>query len=604
MSTREGGLYILKRIAQLLIRINQNTSIVRKIIVLTLCLIFFSLILVSSTYYINIRSLIENEVKSTYEMITRQYANSVSYKLNIYENLTSSITTLNSIQKALSMKNIDYYTNLQNDEEISSSIDFLSAGYRNSQIDAIQVFAFNPAIDFQGKYTDSVDHLREASWFEQTDMSSRKLQFLSSPDQLGVLSFVKVILSLQQDNRLELIGVVKIDVIKQSLFQLTDSRIGNMSDLMVYTLNENGKIMYKNSSQDFKSTGLSLSDLPGSERVVEVKIGRNPAIAVIQDIAYRGWKAVVIFPINDVSEKIGKAIVLIIISMIFIGAVSIVIILLFSKSLGRRLKLLLVKMEKVKKGNLTIDYVMNAEDEIGIVDRNFNEMVEKLKQTINENYLQKLGKREAELKALQFQINPHFLYNTLECVNSLAIVNNNTEISTIVLKLGEILRYNLGNNHSEYVELREEIKQIHNYIDIFKIRFGDRFNVIFDIPGELENCKILRFILQPIIENFVVHGFSSKRQAGCAEILATEKDGMLEITIQDDGAGIPENKLKEINKMLKISEEWQLDGKEKSIGLQNVNSRIKLAYGEEYGLEIESLYEVGTIVRITIPLKI
>ncbi len=570
---------------------------------LTLCLIFLSLMAVSCSYYVSMSSIIENEVTSTYEMITEQYASSVSYKLNIFENLISGIATSNSIQKALStMQSSDYFNNMQKNIDVSNEIDFLRSGYDYSQIDEIKIYFMNPGFDLFGKYAENIENVQNNDWYKQIDMKKRKLEILSSPDDKGDLSLVKVISSLQQDNRMDIIGLIKINVNKKNLYQLSDKRIDKVQNLKIYTLDETGKVIYQNCPESLKDIGLSGEDLKRKDSEIPLmNTGGGSALAVLRNMQYRDFKCIIVFPTDSVNVKIRNAIALMLIAIISIGAVSLIIILSFSASFGKRLKYLLGHMEKVKKGDLNVTDASGYNDEIGIVHNNFNEMVEKLKQTINENYVQKLKKREAELKALQFQINPHFLYNTLECINSIAIVNNCMEISKIVLKLGEMLRYNLNNNVSEYVEFKEEINQIHNYVDIQKVRFGDKFSVIFDIPEELESRRILRFILQPVIENFIVHGFTDKKEKGCAEISATEKDGIIEIDIQDDGTGIPEHRLTLINDRLKINDEWQVDGNKKSIGLQNVNSRIKLAYGEEFGLEIKSIQNIGTLVKIRIP---
>lgn len=597
----KGGIYIFSGIKGFIRNINHNTSIVRKILTLTLCLIFISLLIVSYTYYISMSSIIQNEVKSTYEMIAEQYASSVSYKMNIFENLVSGIATSNSIQKNLSMQQTDYFENIQMNIEINNAIDFLGSGYDYSQINNIKLYFMNPSFDLFGKYAEKMENAEKSDWYKLFDTKKRKLQVLSSPDDKGVLSLVKIISSLQQNNRMDVIGLVKIDINKQNLFKLSDKRVDKIQNLKIFVLDDASKVIYQNCRESYNALGLTDKEVELTDREVGVNSSGISALAVIRNMQYRDFKCIVVFPTDSVNVKIRNAIALILISIISIGAISIFIILIFSSSFAKRLKYLLGHMEKVKKGDFKVSHAIDYNDEIGIVHNNFNEMVEKLNQSINENYVQKLKKREAELKALQFQINPHFLYNTLECINSIAIVNNNMQISKIVLKLGEMLRYNLNNTVSEYVELKEEIKQIHNYVDIQKIRFGDKFSVVFDIPEELENIKILRFILQPVIENFIVHGFTDKKEKGCAEISVHERDGNIEFEIRDDGTGIPEYRLTQINDRLKVNDEWQVDGKKKSIGLQNVNSRIKLAYGEEYGLEITSIENIGTIVKIIIP---
>jgi two-component system sensor histidine kinase YesM len=200
-----------------------------------------------------------------------------------------------------------------------------------------------------------------------------------------------------------------------------------------------------------------------------------------------------------------------------------------------------------------------------------------------------------QLKMLQAQINPHFLYNTLNLISSLSILEGAESVSEISNKLSLLLRYSL--NRPDIVKLNEELSQIENYIYILKIRFPEKINFEIYIDDDVSDFYIPKFIIQPIVENAVKHGLEP-RGHGTIRIEVRRAEN-LTISVEDDGAGIPEDKLNYINKCLACESNYKLDSK---IGINNVNFRIKEYYGKEYGINILSDEGNGTKVTIVLPI--
>lgn len=270
-------------------------------------------------------------------------------------------------------------------------------------------------------------------------------------------------------------------------------------------------------------------------------------------------------------------------------------------NLYKRVNILLNKMRKVENGDMDVTERISGSDEIAVIDHYFNDMVKKLNDLIEDNYIQQIEKREAELDALQFQINPHFLYNTLASINSMASVRGYNEISEITEKLGDMFRYSINSSSAEFVTLKEELEHIKNYIDIENIRFGNKIQIYLDVDYHLNNLKVLKFILQPIVENCIKHGFINlKKTEGFIEVTASIKDKCLYLEICDDGNGMDSLQMKGINDTFIERGKNKKDYKS-SIGLKNVNMRIKLAFGDEYGLKINSQKGVGTEVIYKLP---
>ncbi|HEX2947687.1 MAG TPA: sensor histidine kinase [Clostridia bacterium] len=220
---------------------------------------------------------------------------------------------------------------------------------------------------------------------------------------------------------------------------------------------------------------------------------------------------------------------------------------------------------------------------------------------INKIYSIKLRQKEAELNSLQNQINPHFLYNTLESIRGAALYHGITEIAAMSKALSLLFRYSISDR--VLVTIKEELQHLENYISIQNFRYENKFELQYNIPPELMNYKVLKLTLQPLIENSIKHGLEMKLGKGTISIEVLVLDSNIKIIISDDGLGIPAKKLEELNRSL-ASEKSQaaMEGDRSStgIGVVNVNSRIKLYFGEQYGLKFREAL-VGTTVEITLP---
>lgn len=184
----------------------------------------------------------------------------------------------------------------------------------------------------------------------------------------------------------------------------------------------------------------------------------------------------------------------------------------YSKDFSSRVELLVKKFRRAETGDLSVSEKISGTDEIAVLDQQFNRMLGKLDQLIKTSYVQKLENKEAQLKNLQLQINPHFLYNTLETISSIAAVKQVFVVCDICGKLGEIFRYSLGKDYGELVPLEQEMTHIKNYMFIQKIRYGDRLQVFYNIDVDAVHVYIPRFILQPIVENAISHGLSNLKK--------------------------------------------------------------------------------------------
>lgn len=254
-------------------------------------------------------------------------------------------------------------------------------------------------------------------------------------------------------------------------------------------------------------------------------------------------------------------------------------------------------MKKVSKGEKRVNIQVDRYDEIGFLADSFNDMTSEIENLVHTIYKEQLTRKEVEIKALQAQINPHFLFNTLETINWHAQLKGAPEISNMVTALSSIMEANIGRDN-KLITFREELKYIENYISIMTYRYEGRLHFEKMIDPSILNIRIPRLILQPIVENAIIHGIGQTTEIGKIVVTAKLSEGHILIEVSDNGKGMTKQQLNDLRKCFAYGND-----ESKSIGLENVNKRLKLFYGDAYGIEIMSEPHIYTKVIITIPEK-
>lgn len=268
------------------------------------------------------------------------------------------------------------------------------------------------------------------------------------------------------------------------------------------------------------------------------------------------------------------------------------------------LYVLMKKMKMVERGNLDVKVPVNGPKEIRELATYFQQMIDRIKELIIETIKKEAATKNAELRALKTQIDAHFLYNTLENIKMMAELEEKYEISDALTSLSDMLRYNLNWNE-EFVELRQELNHIKNYVDIMNLRTSQRIRLEIFIPDELMKQEIPKMSLQPLVENAIKHGIYPiiHERQGRITIEAVTNDDKVRIDVTDNGRGISEAELQRLNGgVYDIPSSKRLD-KESGLGLRNVHERIELSYGKDYGLKITSEKGSFTKVSITLPFR-
>jgi two-component system, sensor histidine kinase YesM len=279
-------------------------------------------------------------------------------------------------------------------------------------------------------------------------------------------------------------------------------------------------------------------------------------------------------------------------------AVALTISVIFTFTLTRPLKTLELHMKRVvEKGDFDQRVAIDSPNEIGMLARTFNLMIMKIKDLMAQIVQEQESKRISDLKALQAQIQPHFLYNTLDSIIWMAEMGKMDEVVRMTSAFAKLLRASISEG-DELVPIAVELNHIRNYLTIQQMRYRSKFSYSIEVPEELQKLKILRLVLQPLVENAIYHGMKHKPETGHIRITGRRISGMIELIVADDGVGMPPEKLHAIIARLQSQNDAHSSS---GVGVQNVNHRIALYFGPAFGLRYESELEEGTTVFVRIP---
>ena len=312
-------------------------------------------------------------------------------------------------------------------------------------------------------------------------------------------------------------------------------------------------------------------------------------------------KSIVFSPLAGLNKSVLITIMVSLLIAVFFSVI-------FTKSIVKPIRKVQIGMKQTEKGKWKKIKRLKGTDEISSLVISYNKMVDKLSTLMEQLYRTELEqhrilfeKQSIELQALQLQINPHFLYNSLETINGYAILHDENEISKMVVALSKMFRYSIEN--LKIVNLGEELKHIKNYLILEEHRFQQKIKVQYEIPEKYYMVDVVKLTLQPLIENAVQHGIKKQLENHLICIKAYEESGNLVIKIKDNGKGIPESRLEEIQSVLNFdSLNTDEDDNLIGIGLLNVHRRIKIIFGQEYGINIISKENKGTTIKVKIPL--
>lgn len=317
-----------------------------------------------------------------------------------------------------------------------------------------------------------------------------------------------------------------------------------------------------------------------------------------------GWKVINIVDKDNLFYEVNLLRYLTFACLAVIVIIVMIVIIVFSNKFYESVKVIVNGMNEVKKGNFNVRIELNTEDELSFIGDEFNQMSSKINSLVKDitnqsEYIIELSnkRREAEIKAIVAQINPHFLYNTLDCINWMAIKNENYEVSNMVGNLAQILRYSIGDINKE-VSIYEEVEWLKKYVYLQQLRFNNSFALDLNVNENVLGCRIHKLMLQPLVENCIIHGFKGYDNGRELKVSINKfENSYILITVKDNGNGIEQKKLEEIINNIESGE-----NEDENIGIRNIYDRIKIYYGEVTKFEIKSIEGEGTTIKLSIPL--
>ncbi|NEN86822.1 cache domain-containing sensor histidine kinase [Paenibacillus elgii] len=349
-------------------------------------------------------------------------------------------------------------------------------------------------------------------------------------------------------------------------------------------------------TSDYTKMNDTIQNMKSKSGSFFITVQGEEKFAVYSVSDYTNWSYVVVIPASEILGKVNEMQKFMLIVISVTGILIFGITLLLSRFFYKPLEKLVLAMQKIENRRLDFKIKDNRGDEYKRVYQGFNDMVDELNVLIRDLENEKILNQEAEIKLLQAQINPHFLYNTLDSIYSIARIKKVDEISQMVAALSKFFRISLSSG-KEVVALKEAVQLVINYLTILNIRYKGAITFELDIPEELYACQVPKLLLQPIVENTVYHGLERRKGGGQLTISAVTQSHALFLYVEDDGIGIEPAALDKLQSMLSGNG----PGESSSFALRNLNRQIRLKYGMAYGVTLESVYGQGTRVTVKLP---
>nr|WP_044913927.1 histidine kinase [Butyrivibrio sp. WCE2006] len=557
----------------------QNLKFRNKIQIICFVVSLIPVILLGAFCTIQSRRLLVSQEKNNINNVLDQASSSLSHYLSLQESIITTLAWDEAIQSAVDKKyGSNYEMFLANTEVFDSK--FLMIQAMHPEIEGITLYTETNLYP-HGTTLKQLSDLQEYSWYSDA-LSAQKPFYIFDKNSSKFL-LVYLVPCRFYNNIMTI--TLSYDYAFSSYKTLFED------DYAIGIYDSVGQLIF-----DYSTFSNAPSEL-FFEQNLEQTLGKNAGSGYFREISTEdshGWNIIVFRPQKFITSTANSFILVImgmialcIVSMIYLGVV-------LSKHLVEPLEKLANNMDQIQADNFTVTVKSKNNDEIAKLISAFDNMARRLENTIHELYINKLAKQEYRLQMLQSQINPHFLYNCLSMINSKAIQADQSEISSIALQLSTFYRTTLNKGHNT-TKLADEWRNTLSYLEIQRMLHSDSFVFSYDVDESLFGCRVINLIIQPLVENSIVHGirYNDKEDyIGKLYISIKRDDENILITVKDNGCGMDKNTLDNI-----------LTAETKGYGIRNVDQRIKLYFGQEYGISYESEMGIGTTATIKLPLN-
>lgn len=394
------------------------------------------------------------------------------------------------------------------------------------------------------------------------------------------------------------LGVLLVDMNYSSIEQLlTKANTDNASEY-IYLMDSNGEIIY-HPKQKLIYTNLyeenNLAAAAYEDGSVQEEFGGEKRLVTVKTISYTGWKLVSVVPMSSFEMGLSGMRMFVILLTALVMLMIIVLNQLVSARIANPLQKLNESVKEWEAGNLNPNIYVGGSLEVEHLGKTLRSTVEQIRELMHDILVEQEEKRKSELDALQSQINPHFLYNTLDSIVWMIEGERYEDAVFMITQLASLFRISLSRGKT-IISIEDEIKHAKNYMNIQKIRYKNIFSVDFDIAEDILNCCTVKLVIQPLLENAIYYGVECMDGDGEIRVVGYRKEHDIYIEVRDNGLGMPKETVEAL-----LTENNRVRKSGSGVGLINVHNRIRLRFGNSYGLEIESQPDEGTTVRIHLP---
>lgn len=480
---------------------------------------------------------------------------------------------------------------------LQTSIQSFLTNFLLSHPEIESMYLINPKGEVISTLNDTSEAFKEhgtAYYHQQAKVGDGKLVWLKAHESAMGNRVIPVVRQINDLASLHHNGTLLMFIRESAINRLfVNESIGLHGSMMI--LDQEGSIL---SSQDAQDLDRYVDQawhyqLTGSTGYFFEGKGADQVYINYYKSSFTNWTYLFRIPNTELYTGVHLIRNLVLFAAIFFTIVAVMASRAIARNISKPITRVIEEMKNIEKNQLLVNLAYDGKDELTSLASTFNYMMDRIRRLIKkETELQRM-QHELEMRALQAEINPHFLYNTLEAINWMGRMNHIPQICDMTLALADIMRYNIDRKRN-LVTVAEECEHAKKYLDIVQFRYKGKLQVFIDVPCEIVRAKIPKLTLQPIIENAIIHGLDNKVGERKLRIIAFEFQDRIFFKIEDNGCGMEQQKIKDL---LSLDEHRATRG----IGIHNVHKRLKLYFGESYGLEMESVVGKGTRVLISIP---
>ncbi len=541
---------------------------------------FLPVMLLFLLSFLQMRSIIDDKEKLNLQSYLQQSVSSMDRTLDGYNSLSDYIAFDRTLAEAFSM---EYGTPYEQYEQLTQKVDPIlrSSSYFHGGMQRITIYTDNGMVKHDTTVA-PVSEIEETDWYQKTLEHPGLNWFVNYPEKT-LFSARKLTFSGAREG----VNILYMDVDYQKLFTPYAETL--ISECGLYITDQEGKLVFEESRFSGKNQNY---DLTYSEFLEQRDRGSADYTILCEQSNTTGWTVWLYQPVGLAGESMRPIGVMAGVTILICIFAAVLAYFITSGMVSGRIERLTCLMQEVQEGSMDMQVGSNDRDEIGMLYRGFGSMMKRIRTLINEVYLGKITQKEAELKALQAQINPHFLYNTLSLINWKALAAGEEDISRMTLAMSTFYRTAL-NRGRNVLQVEAELSNTRAYLEIQSMLHDGDFDYEIEVQPEILQCESLNLILQPLVENAIHHGIEEKTDGrGKISVRGWKEDNCVWFMVEDNGVGMEQEVADKILTM-----------ESKGYGVRNVDERIRLCYGEKYAMKVESVVGKGTKMTIHFPAK-